>query len=463
MDNLGKVSIVAERAHGMNRIYRRILFFTATVVFLSLSPLVILYAVGYRVGATSADPVPVGVIYVESFPRRATVRVNDEEVGRTPHAITNLPPGAIRVTINQEGYGSWEKNIPVAPALVTELRGIRLFPADQKARLLQTDIRRFSLSPSRQTLAIVDERPTFSLTDIDGEALATPVPLRKTPRSLLWSPASTGVVLGHSDGTYALATLSDGEILVRAMPALTGADTVVWDQRIPSRLLLRTADSELVFYNTINGSSSVVATKVATFSTSTRAIFVVLQDGTFARYNLQGELQETLDWKTEGNVKSLFVTPAGEVALWREDNTLLLAVSDSEIREVAKNVQRAAWSPDGRMLLIHMDNSSIYVYNAADERSYIPEGELHLVTRQSRPVTAAEWFAGGQHLLLQIADELIVVETDTRDHAIHTQLDTTNLGDAFASVGEDGTVLYYLKRTDTHTNLMQLPLVVAAE
>jgi hypothetical protein len=106
----------------MKKIYRKMLLFTSTVVFLSLAPLVILYAMGYRLASSTIDPIPVGVLLVETKPRRATLEVDGKIIGETPRSISNLPPGEVRVRVSKAGYIPWEKMITIEPGMVTETR-----------------------------------------------------------------------------------------------------------------------------------------------------------------------------------------------------------------------------------------------------------------------------------------------------------------------------------------------------
>lgn len=57
----------------------------------------------------------VGALYVTSTPAGATVRVGDDERGRTPVAVPNLPSGPVRVQLSLEGHDDWSAEVSVQP------------------------------------------------------------------------------------------------------------------------------------------------------------------------------------------------------------------------------------------------------------------------------------------------------------------------------------------------------------
>ncbi|GEM_PF-1903562 len=439
----------------MKRLYRRLLFFISTILFLTLAPLVILYAMGYRSVATSVDPVPVGVVLIETFPRRADVRVNDRDVGKTPRAVSNVAAGSVYIKLTKEGYIDWEKTIPVKPGLVSELRGVRLWLKNREPKVLATGAELLALSPNRQLLAVYFGNKTLQIFDKEGTSVTEPTLLRRTPQGLLWAPDNATLLLQNVDASHEIFSVT--ATTPRRLPALQGVVAAAWDPRIPGRLITQNQQGTIRVYNTTTQASTTVATRATHFGLSGRQIYVLHQDGSITIHNLQGTLLSTLPLKITGTVESLMVTPEGRVALIVDKKLQLL--SDDKLVDISENVLNAQWSPDGRILLVQTDANSLYVYNEADERIPLPLQELQLVTRLSREIKSPQWFAGGQHVLYQVEDEIHVMEIDTRDHAIEEVLDTTNLGEAHAMVGEDGETLLYLKREDGKTNLVVMPLV----
>lgn len=438
----------------MKRLHRRLLFFVSTLIFLALAPLVILYAMGYRTLATTVDPIPVGVVLLETFPRRATATVNDRDVGRTPRTVPNIAAGDVHITLRKEGYKSWEKTVVVKPGLATELRGVRLWLAERTPHVLVSGAERVSLSPNRQLVAVYFGNKTLQIFDQDGEPVSARANLRRSPQALLWAPDNATILLQNHDLSHDIFTLAAPP---RRALALTGAVALAWDPRIPGRLIVQSQSGTLRAYHTITQASSTIATRVTHFGLSSRHIYVVTSTGKINVYNLQGTFARTLPLVLAEPIERLLVTPEGRIAVVMKGK--LWVGRETGLVEVSTALDSVHWSPDGRTLLLQPDATSLYVYNEADERSAIPLQELQLVARLSRPIKSPQWFAGGAHVLYQVEDEIKIIEIDTRDHAIEEVVDTTNLGEAHPMVGEDGEVLFYLKREAGQTNVVALRLV----
>lgn len=440
----------------MKRLHRRLLFFISTVVFLALAPVVILYAMGYRSVATTVDPIPVGVVLLETFPRRADARVNNEDVGKTPRAVPNIPAGDVHIRLTKEGYRDWEKTVTVKPGLATELRGIRLWLAERTPKLFARGAEATALSPNRQLIAVYFGNKTLQVFDKDGEALMAPVLLRRSPKGLLWAPDNTTILLQNHDASNDVFTVGAASVTPRRVPALQGVVKAAWDPRVPGRLFTQNQVGTIRIYNILTQASATIVTRAGDFGLGGRSLFVATPGGKINQYSLQGALQRTLPVQLEGTTPQLLVTPEERIAI--QTNGKIFVIRDDTLVEVGTSLH-AAWSPDGRTLLVQPDDTSLYVYNEADERSPVVSHTLQLVVRLSRAIKSPQWFAGGAHLLYQVEDEVRVVEIDTRDHAIEETIDTTNLGEAHAMVGEDGETLFYLKRMDGQTNLVITPLV----
>ena len=446
----------------MKKLYRRILFFSSTVVFLAVAPVIILYAIGYRSQVSpngTVDPLPVGVVLIESIPRRVPVFVNGDEQGRTPQAIPNLPPGPVDILLEQTGYMSWQKTVTIEPARATELRNVRLFPADPVRTELTTEVAQFTLSPDRQTLAIVTPQADLSLLDVDGTAITEPVRLTRNPSNVLWSPRSDSLLLQFPNNRYSIFTFSTIQPTVRALPTLTGAQSVVWDQRIPNRVLVHAADDSVRAYSLSADTSQIITPLARHFATSSRHIYAATTDDTITVSTLQGEAINPLP-PLPAAAETILVTPSGDVAVQLVTGQLVYQDNNDTFNLISEDVIQAGWSPSGEMLYVLTGDNALYVYNVSAERSIIPQHELHLVTRLSRPIKEPQWYAGGHHLIYQVEDELLVTEIDTRDHPITYQIDTVNHAQSQATVGEDGDTIFYLTRQSGQFDLIRTDLLV---
>jgi WD40 repeat protein len=445
----------------MRRFYRRILLFTSLVAFLALAPLVIFYAMGYRAGLRSADPLPVGVAIVETIPRGANVLMNGEFVGRSPKALTNLPPVQTRITVKLEGFTDWEKTVQVEPGRTIELRDIRLFPDQVLPQSLLDDVLKFSIAPDRRLIAALTNDKILHIIDLSGPTEVTKVELGFAPKALLWSPSSSYLIATSEDEVHYLVDVSRNA-RINVIRGLHNGSQVVWDPRIPARILFINESGEVIAYNVVTGMEQIIARDAKSFSVSSRNVYILHDRGNIQQYTLQGErvVGGSVVTPVGSNIVQIRVTPRGQVVELTESGGAWLINTRGQLVELAPVVKEFGWSPDEKYIYLQPDEHTLYVYNVDDERGTFGQGESQLVTRLTRSISNTQWFAGGRHLVYQLDDEILISEIDTRDHLIVYQVDTTNMGAAHVMVGEDGEILFYLKKIDGQQKLVSTSLLV---
>lgn len=445
----------------MKKVYRKMMLFSAAVVFLATAPLVVLYAMGYRLGSSNIDPLPVGVLFIETVPRRSQLAINGEVSGDTPRAVSNLPPGTVRATVTREGYKTWEKNLPIEPTLVTEARDVRLFPEKPVVTSLLPNARLFAVSPNHRLIAIVTADRFLHFLDEEGRPVSSAIRLSSLPIDAQWSPDNASLLLQLRGNQWLFVTVATETPELHSLPAVSGATSVIWDPRIAGRLLIVSNRKELRSYNVLNNTSSLLASRVDTLATSSRHIFLGQAGSGIEVLTLQGDTVQTIALPASATLKKLLVTAEGRVAYIDSTNTVFVLSESGQAQEVAKNVQHADWSPDGHLLLLQTADNELHVSNpTADRVGTLASSETQLIVRLSRPITDPQWFAGSRHLLYQVNDELHITEIDTRDFPITYIVDSTNTGTAEVVVGMDGAKLFYLKRTGTTTSLTSAKLAL---
>lgn len=439
---------------------RRALFFSALLMFVAAAPVVVLYALGYRTALGIADPIPVSVLLIETEPTRAKVYVNEEYIGLTPHSLANIRVDSVSVTLTKENYTSWHKQVRMSPGRATELRDVRLFPKHLQASLVVADVRSFSLSPNRRLLAVIHQNNTLAVYDQTGEAVTPPQTFRAKIQSVLWSPNSDAILVKTAGTIPFWYTSVAHTSTLTPVAALGGASSVVWDPRIPGRLLYLNQAHTLQIYHLASRAKIPLISGVEAFATSANHIYALgPAAGKLDEYTLQGQPTGVSLPLPTGAVREVVVTPQENIALGLENGEVWVIAEPGAFSHVASGMHTLAWSPSGKILLL-ADDTSLHVFNVDDRRATLPLHELRLVQRLSRPIITPQWFAGSRHLIYQVDDEIWIVETDTRDHPISYQVDTTNTGQAQATVGEEGEQLFYLKRGSSGTALVAAPLLV---
>lgn len=438
----------------MRLLFRQILLFASIIIFLVLAPIAIFYAMGYRSSLFNNSNSSVGVLLIETTPRRAQISINNNTKGNTPRAITNISPGEILLSLQKEGYITWQKNIPIISTSVTNVTNVRLFPKNSQKKLLSRDTRTFSLSPNRQLIALITDSYLLQIIDIEGTTIIPSISIKRNVKQTLWSPDSNYILL-LADNNIRLLDIVNRKIKPTKLPAFSLLKQIVWDPRIPGRLLFLNNNNELRAYQINDNTTDLLAEDITAFSTSSRNIYSVSPANDIDISDLQGKLIKSIKLSDTNPISQLHITPSGNIAIQFADNSLSFLENNEKILPVAQNIISTGWSPDGQLLFVQQDDTSLHVYNAMNERlSYIPLQKLQLIVRLSRMIRHPQWFAGGHHLLYQVDDEIIITEIDTRDHPISYTVDSTNTGNAQATVGQDGETLFYLKNNDSMATLI---------
>ena len=220
----------------MHLLFRKILLLTSVLIFFVLAPIIILYAMGYRSGLLNSSNPSVGVLLVETTPRRAQININGDTKGDTPRAITNISPGEISLSLQKEGYLPWQKNISIIATSVANVTNVRLFPVDTQNSVISHDVRTFSLSPNRQLIAVITNNQLLQIIDDEGVLITPSIPIESDVKKVLWSPDSNYILL-TADNDISLIDIITRKIKPLELPTPSLIKEIVWDSRIPGRLL----------------------------------------------------------------------------------------------------------------------------------------------------------------------------------------------------------------------------------
>lgn len=439
----------------MKRSTRAFLLIIACLLFMVIAPAVVLYAIGYRLNPTNGLAHPVGVLLVASQPRGAMVHVNDTDIGLTPRAVPNLAPGAFDLTVTQAGFRTWQKQVVIEATKATDFQNIRLFPTTPAVDRLAENVLDFSLSPNERLIAAIIPKNMIHIIDTNGLPVSQ-VTLPATPQTVTWSSDSSGVLVTTARRLYLVNLNNPSPTPLTSIPA---GQILGWDPRLPDRLILLTDAHTVVSYSTVTQVTSPLIASADVVALTDNALYVGSQ-GTLKEYGYDGILLQTFTSPLPTSSATMVANEAGIVAVTGKDSRVtLFTPTASEVIPVGA-VSETIFSPDGSLLFLQTAPHEVQVYNVNNELlPNLPVHTAQLLARLSRPINHASWFAGNDHLLYQIDDELIVTETDTRDHVITTALDTTNTGDAKAAADGAGQTLYYIKNEGrTSSTLIKMDL-----
>lgn len=150
---------------------RAIAFYAALAVFFTLLPIVLSYALGYKIDYKKFKIYKTGIIYVSSQPAGASVYVNGKLHGDlTPMRVEEVRPGTYKVEVRREGFYPWEREMHVEPNMVTKADRIILFPVKSEMKKVATsEIVDFAISDNGKIYYLT--RYGLFVSDLDGGSL----------------------------------------------------------------------------------------------------------------------------------------------------------------------------------------------------------------------------------------------------------------------------------------------------
>lgn len=141
--------------------YRRIVYISFIVIFLIITPIVILYTTGYRYNFQTNKIQKTGILILKSNPTGAKIYLNGKlRTETTPARIANLLPDDYDIKIEKENFYPWQKKLPVQSRLTSFAENVTLFEKLLPAKVVETNSKLFSLAPNKEKIIYLDKKET---------------------------------------------------------------------------------------------------------------------------------------------------------------------------------------------------------------------------------------------------------------------------------------------------------------
>ncbi|HTX87072.1 MAG TPA: PEGA domain-containing protein [Candidatus Nanoarchaeia archaeon] len=196
---------------------RRIIYYSFCLLFLIITPLIILYASGYEIDwqhlFTPLAVQKTGMTIIYSTPSGANIFLNGQPVERftdiffqklipsasnairTPAHIKNLAPGSYDLSVQLPGYWPWQRRIDIFPGKITHVLDINLFKNTSPQLLASRQSQRLSLAPNNKEIFLPASGQLF---DIKTQALDKISAAFSTSTDVSWSADSGRLAAGKA-------------------------------------------------------------------------------------------------------------------------------------------------------------------------------------------------------------------------------------------------------------------------
>lgn len=404
-------------------IYRRVTYISFIIIFLVVSPLVILYTMGYRYNFTKGRVQKTGILKITSVPRGASIKLNGQlyATSLTPAKIEYLLPGDYEISLSKDGYYDWQKKLAVYENGTTFAEKINLWKKTNAQSLSTSTTDGWLISPD-QNLVAMNSGNAVMLMDINsglfGELSGGKIESLgeiKNQGSIAIKYDSIKLDSFSPTGRYILITTSKSkqtnyyilDTISKEFKQLSGKDykDIRWDSSSDTLYALN-ADG-LWQFNLTSLTPKIVLKKtgVDDFYVNGKTLYTI-NNQILIQQSLTGESAKELKKVTcqECQIREIKNNKAFIIDTIK--NNLSIIDTTGEIKTIDLGFKNLSWL-NGNSMIIYND-FEIYIYETN-------KTEPELITRLSTPIKYAIWHPQGRHLIFSTDNEIKIIELDNRE------------------------------------------------
>ncbi|MDP2708659.1 MAG: hypothetical protein Q8O93_01230 [bacterium] len=404
---------------------RRILSLIFFLLFITVTPAIMLYAAGYKLGSNGLsiertgmfiiDSKPKGaVIYLNGKPREAWISsiLNKKEFITTPAKIKNLLPGEYDLKIELDGYWSWEKKLTVNPGASTFAENIYLFKDSLPTQIASGAAATVKLSPDKtQTMILSPGR--LAVINLLDETEKTAAAAGLSGKNSAWSDRGNKIII--DDWLYDLNNWPGQTDLKKILPdssdyKWSGGDLYYRDKNsiyrlsgsnLPHKIIGNENFSDYLIKNDylylIGGSGQAASLKVIELS-GAKLIKEISLPAAAAGYIFINREQSLLNIYDAGHEMLYLLDPLS---------------SFQPLADVISNIKISFWVNSDSLL--YANDFEIWLYRPSSKQKT-------LITRISEQINNLIMHPGRDHIIYSTAKTINAIELDEREKRNITEL-----------------------------------------
>lgn len=398
-------------------LYRRVTYITFIIAFLILSPLVILYTMGYRYNLSKGRVQKTGILKITTIPKGAQIILNGQtyEKSNTPAKIEYVLPGDYEIQIKKDGYFDWQKKLAVLENGTTFAEKIILWKKSEAEPLLASSSQSFLVAPDKNNFISLDKNGNIWLTDINsgllgefsGGKTAIISTLKNQPLANLdsFSPSGRYVLIKTKKNNIEEYFLLD--TILKENKKLPGNNyaSLKWDDS--SDKLYAYNKKNLLELDLKNYKEKILITdfKIDDFFISGKTLYSI-NNQILTEQSLDGANIKDLK-KVSCIICQLKNIKAGKAFIFDSGMNLLTIIDlNSPLKNIEIAADRFDWLNNNSLLLYN--NYELYILE-------ISKNQPDLITRLGTPIKYAIWHPDGRHLFFSTDDKIKIIELDNRE------------------------------------------------
>lgn len=341
------------------------LIFTGILIFCIIAPSAVFFALGYRLDTNTLKISRTGTLQVQSEPRGASVFINQEKKGKTPHTTRFLLPGEYEIEIDLPGYYPWHDLITIHEGQAIDLTGTNF----EKIHLIKKNGTTTEHQQNIQNI-FVSENISYTLTN---ETTDTGTNSIKVDKINLDGKITT---IATANGIYPNAQILDAvsdEIILTSSNTVTylSQNTISTLPNIyqkyrlgikPETVLAINPDNSLIEMNLEGEIITVLLEQVSDYSIHNNNIYALSsKNGTeLIKINPAGESITIAKQVPSHSNSKIIVSNTGEAYLLLDQS--LYQVAENSLEKINNSSQFASLSSSGSALLFGNENE-LWIFN----------------------------------------------------------------------------------------------------
>lgn len=404
---------------------RLILFSAALLIFVLGGAYLVALAQGWFLDFGHLQIVKTGGLYLNFNPLDAVLKVNGKAASVSRdllgggRLIKNLLPGEYKVSVNKDGYRSWQKNLPVRPGIVTAETHIKLWPDELNAEKAATSsVADFWLTSEGPVYKTANGPLTFKDRAIKGQ------------KAILASPNSNYIVTTQNQN-YFLTDLKEPSSALNLSdlfnslkqqtlhyPGFVSIKSVYFHPFSLDKLILATnASIYTLDLDKISLAENLRGTGLTGVSLSNNAIFALDQGRNVLWSNLILNNTNAVNFGASTLFQNLAVSADGSHWLLadKKENIFLVNNAQKPPIKIAQGIRDFGLSPDGKIVNLINQEGAISVFFLDNyDNDFHADASTTLTLDLPDLETAADWqwLKLSNHFLVSNGGNLVAGEID---------------------------------------------------
>lgn len=440
---------------------RRILFIIFIIAFFTITPLVILYANGYKLSLQGKILQKTGMLVLDSNPKGAKIYINGKPKKLflkffnqknnfiiTPAKIKNVLPGDYLVKIEKNGYWAWEKKLTVKPGMATFAEDINLFKNKLPALMSSGKIINILISPDNKSLLVNAGDEAYFYNPSGDKKTILDAAISTSTDNFFWLNNNMALVNGLIFKT------NDSDKLIDLNKYINFTNSKITNANGENELYYISSSNTINKFNILSKKNEKIVTseKIDDFLTKDNNLYIINKIS--EKHNLRvydiASKQMTRQINLPAASSYEFINPGHHlINLYDKHRQILYLIdptSPDPLKESLSNIKIIHWVNENKLL--YANDFEILLIDFSTNKTT-------LITRISEEIQNLVWHPSNNYVLYSTNDSIFSIELDDREKRNITQLikfdKISNL-----ILDKSGKILYFYAKIGNQKGLYKL-------